>query len=72
MKSKIYNPGMIQCLRDSKFSALIPKQADLERFILGTYSDPDDMHKRPLTRLAIDVAKQLGWMYRHGNISEIR
>ena len=61
-KSKIYNPSMIQSLRDSKFSALIPNQADLERFILGTYSNPDDIHKRPLTRLAIDVAKQLGWM----------
>lgn len=61
-KSKIYNPSMIQSLRDSKFSALIPNQADLERFILGTYADPDDIHKRPLTRLAIDVAKQLGWM----------
>ena len=59
-KSKIYNASMIQSLRDSRFSALIPKQADLERFILGTYSDPDDIHKRPLTRLAIDLAKQLG------------
>ena len=61
-KSKIYNPSMIQSLRDSKFSALIPNQADLERFILGTYADPNDIHKRPLTRLAIDVAKQLGLM----------
>lgn len=61
-KSKIYNPSMIQSLRDSKFSALIPNQVDLERFILGTYSAPDDIHKRPLTRLAIDVAQQLGLM----------
>lgn len=59
-KSKIYNPSMIQSLRDSKFSALIPNQADLERFILGTYSNPDDIHKRPLTRLSIDLAGQLG------------
>ena len=59
-KSKIYNASLIQSLRDSEFSALIPNQADLERFILGTYADPDDIHKRPLTRLAIDVAKQLG------------
>lgn len=59
-KSQIYNASMIQSLRDSKFSALIPNQADLERFILGTYSDPGDIHKRPLTRLSIDIAKQLG------------
>lgn len=59
-KSKIYNSSMIQSLRDSNFSALIPRQADLERFILGTYTDLDDIHKRPLTRLAIDVANQLG------------
>lgn len=61
-KSKIYNPSMIQSFRDSKFSALIPNQLDLERFVLGTYADPDDIHKRPLTRLAIDLAKQLGLM----------
>lgn len=59
-KSKIYNASMIQSFRDSRFGALIPKQADLERFVLGTYTDPEDIHKRPLTRLAIDVAKQLG------------
>jgi hypothetical protein len=61
-KSKIYNPSMIQSLRDSKFGALIPNQVDWERFILGTYADPDDIYKRPLTRLAIDVAKQLGFI----------
>lgn len=59
-KSKIYNASMIQSFRDSKFGALIPQQADLKRFVLGTYTDPEDIHKRPLTRLAIDVAKQLG------------
>jgi hypothetical protein len=59
-KSKIYNASMIQSLRDSSFSALIPRQTDLERFILGTYTDLDEIHKRPLTRLAIDLAKQLG------------
>lgn len=59
-KSKIYNASMIQSFRDSRFGALIPKQVDLERFVLGTYTDPEDIHKRPLTRLAIDLAKQLG------------
>ena len=47
---------------DSRFSALIPRQTDLKRFILGTYTDPNEIHKRPLTKLAIDLAKQLGWM----------
>ena len=61
-KSKIYNASMIQSLRDSRFSALIPRQTDLKRFILGTYTDPKEIHKRPLTKLAIDMAKQLGWM----------
>ena len=59
-KCKIYNASMIKSLRASKFSALIPNPLDLQRFIIGTYADPDDIHKRPLTRLAIDVAKQLG------------
>ena len=59
-KSKIYNASMIQSLRDSRFSALIPKQTELERFILGTFDSPEDVHKRPLTKLVQDVAKQLG------------
>lgn len=29
------NASMIQSLRDSRFGALIPKQADLERFVCG-------------------------------------
>ncbi len=39
-KSKIYNASMIQSLRDSRFRALIPKQADLEKFIWGPIQTP--------------------------------
>ena len=59
-RSKIYNPSMIQSLRDSEFGDLIPTPMDLMRFVLGTYSNPDEVHKRPLTRLAIDLAGELG------------
>lgn len=59
-KCMIYNDSMIQSLRDSEFSCLIPTDADLKRFILGTYTDEKDIHRRPLTRLSIDMAKQLG------------
>lgn len=33
---------------------------DVKRFILGTYDSPEDVHKRPLTKLTQDVARQLG------------
>jgi len=36
------------------------KQSDVNRFILGTYDKPEDIHKRPLAKLTQDVAKQLG------------
>ncbi|MCH5311672.1 MAG: hypothetical protein J1E57_06930 [Prevotella sp.] len=35
-------------------------QSEVNRFILGTYDNPNDIHKRPLTKLIQDVAKQLG------------
>lgn len=33
---------------------------DVKRFILGTFDSHEDVHKRPLTKLVQDVAKQLG------------
>lgn len=30
---------------------------DVKRFVLGTYYDDDDIHKRPLSRLMKDIQK---------------
>lgn len=42
------------------FSPIPFTQSEVNRFILGTYANPNDIHKRPLTKLMQDVAKQLG------------
>lgn len=38
----------------------VPSQAHINRFILGTYDRPEDIHKRPLTDFAQNIARQLG------------
>ena len=37
----------------------IDKSGELKRLLLGTYPNPKDVYKRPLTKMVQDVAKQL-------------
>lgn len=58
-KRMAFDQGYLKAL--SNFSSLGKlKQSDVNRFILGTYDRPEDIHKRPLAKLTQDVAKQLG------------
>lgn len=59
-KSRIYNKSYIKQLKDM-FSELFPSGPEFfNRFILGFPSKRSEIHKRPLTMLAQDVAKALG------------
>ena len=58
-RSMAYNPSMMQSLRAS-ISKVVPSNADINRFIIGTYSKREDIHKRPLTLLRQNIARQLG------------
>lgn len=58
-RSMAYNPSMINSLRKS-VSKVVPSNADVNRFIIGTYSKRKDVHKRPLTLLRQNIARQLG------------
>jgi 5-methylcytosine-specific restriction endonuclease McrA len=58
-KSKIYNKSYKDSLSDS-FSKLFPKTSNFNRFILGNYDNPREIHKRPLSKLIQDIARQLG------------
>lgn len=58
-KSWIYSPGFLLSLRNA-FKRFGFPLVDIGRFILGNYIDPDDIHKRPLSRMTQDVAHQLG------------
>lgn len=58
-RSMAYNPSMLKSLRES-VSKIVPSNADVNRFIIGTYSNRKDVHKRPLTLLRQNIARQLG------------
>lgn len=58
-KSKTRNDVYKKQLIDS-FLKLFPRKfVDVNRFLYGFYSDPKDIHRRPLTKLQQDIAKQL-------------
>jgi hypothetical protein len=58
-KSRIYNKSYKESLSDS-FSKYFPNTSNINRFILGNYDSPKDIHKRPMAKLVQDIARQLG------------
>lgn len=58
-KSQVYNPSGLKAL-EQVLGDTLPKYVDPLRFILGNYIAPEDTHKRPLSKLTQDIAKQLG------------
>lgn len=58
-KKWIYNQSFVLSLRNA-LGYKIPSFVDVRRFILGTYADAEDIHKRPLTRMIQAVAKKVG------------
>ncbi|KAA6339073.1 hypothetical protein EZS27_012967 [termite gut metagenome] len=56
-KSRIYNKNYRESLIDA-FSNKFDK-INFNRFILGNYDNPKDVHKRPLAKLIQDIARQL-------------
>lgn len=57
-KYKIYNQSYISML-EQQFSLLFPNDVNFNRFLLGNYDRPEDVHKRPLAKLIQDIARQL-------------
>lgn len=58
-RSMVYNLSMKKALRKS-FSKISTSDSEFHRFILGTYNDLDDVHKRPLTIFRQNIAKRIG------------
>jgi len=56
-KHKIYSENYLEALNEA-FSKKFSK-GDFLRFILGNYTSPQDVHKRPLAKLTQDIAIQL-------------
>ncbi|MBL1231103.1 MAG: HNH endonuclease [Flavobacteriales bacterium] len=60
LKSEIYNNSYKKALHNS-FKKLYPdERIPFNRFIVGNYTDPKDIHKRPMAKFTQDIARQLG------------
>lgn len=57
-RHKIYSPSAIQALKDS-IPGLFSDDFDIDRFVLGTYTESKEVFKRPLTIMKQDIKKQL-------------
>lgn len=57
-KAKIYNKSYKESLSKS-FSRFFPRTSNFNRFIIGNYDNPKEIHKRPLAKLVQDIARQL-------------
>lgn len=57
-RHNIYSSSGIAALKDG-FKDLFQDGFDINRFILGTYADTEDVFKRPLTMMKQDVMRQL-------------
>lgn len=57
-KRMAYDKGYKESLSKARLDFV--GRANISRFILGTYDKDEDVHKRPLTKLTQDVARQLG------------
>jgi hypothetical protein len=57
-KKYVYNPSRIKELESIKELDLQPEE--INRFILGNYTEEKDFLKRPLAKLTHDIAKELG------------
>ena len=59
LKSMIYDRTYLDTLKKS-FSKLYPVKAPMaSRLITGNYTEERDIHKRPLSKFTMDIAKQL-------------
>lgn len=57
-REKIYNDSFRKSIKNA-FKGHFADRLDFHRFILGNYSKPNEIHKRPLAKLQQDIAKQL-------------
>jgi hypothetical protein len=59
IKSQIYNNSYIKTLQDN-FSKLNLHPELFKRTLVGNYTEDKDIHKRPMSKLVMDIAKELG------------
>lgn len=58
-KKYIYSPSYVDSLNAAFNQDFLDKSSELRRLLLGTYPNPEDVYKRPLTKMIQDIARQL-------------
>ena len=59
LKKQMYNDIYKQSLCDN-FESLFPTTITFERLILGNYTEPTEIHKRPMSKFMQDIARTVG------------
>lgn len=59
IKSQIYNKSYLKSLK-SNFNKLSLHPELFKRTLIGNYTEDKDIHKRPMSKLVMDIAKDLG------------
>lgn len=59
IKSQIYNDSYIKSLKIS-FQKLNLNPEVFKRIIVGNYTEDTDIHKRPMSKISMDIARELG------------
>ena len=58
IKSQMYNSSYLKTLQDN-FSKLNLHPELFKRTLIGSYTEDKDLHKRPISKLVMDIAKEL-------------
>lgn len=58
-KKYIYTNTYVESLQKAFNTKFLDKAGELKRLLLGTYTDTDNVYKRPLTKMIQDIARQL-------------
>jgi hypothetical protein len=59
IKSQIYNPSYVRLLKNS-FNNIGVNSDLFKRSLVGAYTEDKDIHKRPMNKFIMDIAKELG------------
>jgi|25_taG_2_1085351.scaffolds.fasta_scaffold00801_5 5-methylcytosine-specific restriction endonuclease McrA len=53
------NPEVYRNMLNKTFSKIFPDQSVIDRMLIGNYSNPDEIFKRPIAKYTQDIARQL-------------
>jgi len=59
LKAEIYTDKYKENLK-KQFKGLFPNEEILNRLLISNYSTEEELHKRPMAKFTMDIAKQVG------------